>query len=184
LETVVPKSRPLKKLNEPLRFHGKNVLVTYQVRNPRGLVLRAFATDAKGRELPVAVLVHHFDRCYVEKLVRIVERPPGWGVSDRDLDQPDTRPWFLICAFKDTVIGSREVLYFLVNDDYEFYPLVVHEQRPRTGDEAQLDLASIYLMGSQYYSGGQIAWVDFSETDRLMVEAAIQAFLRKESLLT
>jgi hypothetical protein len=177
-----------RQLPSPLHFHGKAILVTPQVWVPQGLVPKALAAlaapFAPGQDHLVAVLIHHFDRCFVEMLVRIVEKPDRrWGVTNREMDQPNTTPWFLICACKDAAVlkEGRMILYFLVNDNYEFYPLVVPEQDKWSH---LVDCKHIYLLAESRYTTGDFGWIEFSEIDRLMVEAAIQAFLRKESWTT
>ncbi len=158
-------------LYKPLTFTGKNVIVTSRPQYSQ--------YKTSDEEISLAMLVHHFDRCYVDRIVKIVEGRLRFVLSDKELDSPDIQPWFLIRGFKDNVIvrdqanaplkknGSHETIHLIVNEEYEFYPIV----------------APVLQIGMKHYSIYNDSHIDefygYSETDRLMVEAAIQAFLAR-----
>jgi hypothetical protein len=175
-----------KRLPDPLTFSGKSVVVSYQRRVPKDGVAPSTPFTAgklagkKADEIPVTILIHHFDRCFVEGIVQIVDTlDTGWGLVKTELDHPASRPWFLVCGLKDTITGggaARTPVHFIVNEEWEFYPVVY---KPPSQTSTHFEVEWCQLLPQKTF--GQ--WADFSEVDRQMVDAAIQSFLRSESWL-
>lgn len=176
-----------KRLPGPLTFSGKSVVTCFQRRVPRDGVAPAIPYTAgklagkKADEIPVTILVHHFDRCFVEGIVRIIDTvDSGWGLAETEMDHPTSRPWFLVCGLKDSLTGGtgqRLAVHFIVNEEWEFYPLVY---KPQTAHSDKFRCDWCRLMSPKDYD----KWVTFSEVDRLMVAEAIDSFMRSESWVT
>lgn len=156
------------------------MVVSYQVKVGKdGVAPRRSAAVNFNVEIPVTILIHHFDRCFVEHIVRIVDLPGNeWGLDTTEMDHPEHRPWFLLCGLKDTLSaggGERVPIYLVINDDFEFYPVV------QKADPAHPPSFSGFRIEkeSEFHRS-----IDYSETDRVMVEAAIQSFLRSASWVT
>ena len=130
--------------------------------------------EETGPKYPVAVLVHHFERCYVRKIVRL-HYEKQWSLTDKGLEDPAAEPWFLMRAERHS---PPEALNFLVNGDLQFYPLVSKPGGDLTNEPA---LDKLALLAPEYWKQA-IDWTDFSAADRITVEAAIQAFLHRYGL--
>lgn len=165
-------------LHPPLSFSGKTATVTYQVLTDRGLVPMSVLNEDEeeaGPSYPVAVLVHHFERCYVRKIVRLHHEKPQWVLTDKGLEDPAAEPWFLMLAVRSRV---PEALHFLVNGDLQFYPLVT---KPGGDMTKEPPLDKLALLAPEYWKQ-TVDWTDFSAADGTVVEAAIQAFLHRYGL--
>ncbi len=160
--------------HQPLNFSGKIATVTYQTVTKTGLVPCSIAAENDGLAYPVAVLAHHFERCYVRKLVRLHYEKPRWVLSENGLEDPATEPWFLIRAVKHLQV---EFVHFIVNGDMRFYPLMVLGES--VAPEPALD--KLALLSPEYWKQ-TMNWTDFSAADGAVVEAAIQAFLHRARL--
>lgn len=163
-------------LHPPLEFSGKTVTVTYQVLTDNGLMPYSVANEDEeeaGPSYPVAVLIHHFQRCYVRKIVRLFFEKPNWILTDKGLEDPAAEPWFLVRAFMNST-----PLHFLVNGDLQFYPLLSKPGGELTPEPA---LDKLALLPPEYWKQ-TTDWTDFSAADKATVEAAIQAFLHRYGL--
>lgn len=121
---------------------------------------------ARNKGTPVAAVVHHFDRCYVMEIVRLIKKDK-WCLTTRDLGQPNVEPWFLICSAKDHANGTN-MQFFLVNAEYEVVPLQSY---------ARDDFPELSQLGVLDLRVQCVSWPEFSAVDRLIVEEAIQGFL-------
>lgn len=172
-------------LHPPLTFSAKPIGVTVQERFKNGIIPKGIATPQSSlrEEIPVSVLMHHFDRCFVENIVRLKEHAlNNWTLSPAGLDNPEAHPWFLVCGVKDQIIGgsgARISEYLIVNADFEFYPVVYCPQTGATPDRFMYEWC--HLLRKEYYDN--VAYT-YSEIDKMLVESAIQSFLRENSWAT
>ncbi len=164
-------------LYPPLTFSAKQISVSLRASNlngyylPPDIVLPNSTAAGRGPVVSMVFLVSNFESCYVERLVRLV---CDQIVLDQKFDHPNTRPWFLVRAFQ----GERDrrfglPLTFIVNDDFEFYPVTSF-----TMTDSDLSVLPETLLTRSH----SIAWTEFSTIDRCVVEAAILAFLTQERL--
>lgn len=155
----------------PLTFVGKSFTVVNQVRNERGGIVPDWVKPEEHSTIPVAVLLSHFDRCYVLGLVRIVQDKNRWGLSLRGLDHPDAHPWFLVKAS-----DNLRKFFFIVNEDFEFYPI-----RAYVGTSEAQNIDEMHLLPPDIRKRN-CEWTEFSAVDRAGVEIAIQSYMAQVGL--
>ncbi len=161
----------------PLTFAGKSFGVSHYIDGTDvGLQPAGFTDDQDEDRFPVAVLLSHFTHCYVLGIVRIIRDRNSLIVTGSGLDAPDAEPWFLIKAVKKGERTSGE-FYFIVNGDYEFYPLKALNNDRRVDQQAY----GLGFLPPEVWQQGH-NWTTFSAVDKEGVEAAIQAYLARTGL--
>lgn len=163
-------------LHPPLGFSKEPIRVAHYVRVSDGVLPRELTNEDDGplQTHPVAVLASQFDFCYVRDIVRLEYRNFRWTLLEGGLENPEVEPWFLMRG-----LGKKVDFYFLVNRHFHLYPLTV---LPDKGPGVPLSEPALdrYCLTSPKFLGE--AWSDFSELDRQMVEASIQAYLHAVGL--
>jgi hypothetical protein len=160
-------------LPETLRFSGKSTTIHYQsFTSGNRLVPAGIAQINSGKDTTIGILHSHFDHCAILAMVRIVQDENILTLSDEDMDRPDASPWFLACGFYSPPLGQNQELWFVVNDQSEFYPVKRTRDSGKLGDLRVMNPKNVdpILLGS---------WRDLSEIDRILVETAIQGYLKK-----
>lgn len=140
---------------------------------------------------PFTSIISHFDHCFVAMLVKLVPLPRQmWGISTDGLDTPNVVPWFLVGTFLDEHTRAynsydgnlvRDHMYttavwYVVNSDLEYYFVTAN------GNMSPCDVNNTPQVSEWRVKTNSTTRL--SSIDRLAIEAAINAFMRKEGLIT
>ncbi len=164
-------------LPPPLSFSRPAVVVDNYVEDHLGDLVPLRLADKKHKKLKqpklaVATARLTFVSCHVKGVVSLTARRCGWGITDEHLGEPGVEPWWLLWG--RTRKGRQYDL--VVNQGFGFYYL---KDVDPDGD-GFLGRHTVVEPNDRGVYG--IGWDPLSEFDRIVVERAIEQFVKDGGL--